>query len=71
MLLALSAMVVVWNDLKFKMFYRYNFCNILCFKLITSGTAIPKRHEPKSYEAGGSVDGLFLKIYISNHERTQ
>ena len=29
--------------------------------LIISGTVNPKRHEPKSYEAGNSAVGLFLK----------
>ena len=37
---------------------------------ITSDTVVPKGHEPKLYEAGGSVAGLFLIIYISKHERT-
>ena len=39
--------------------------------LIISGTVNPKRHEPKSYEAGNSAVGLFLKIYTCKHERTQ
>ena len=31
--------------------------------MLTRDTANPKRHEPKSYEAGSSVNGLFLIIY--------
>ena len=39
--------------------------------MIISGTVIPKRHEPKSYEAGKNAVGLFLKIYTCKHVRTQ
>ena len=32
-------------------------------KPLTSDADIPERHEAKSYEAGGSVNGLFLIMY--------
>ena len=41
-------------EVTFKYFY---------VKPLTSDAVIPKRHEPKLYEAGGSVNGLFLIIY--------
>ena len=39
--------------------------------MITSGTVDLKRHEPMSHETGNSADGLSLKIYTSENERTK